>query len=90
MLDLQYSSDFKKDIKRVAFQGLDLTKLFLPIAILLNEQPLPPQYKDHPLKGKLKGYRELHVAFDWLLVYKKTNGVLTLANIGTHAELFDE
>ena len=89
MLELQYSSDFKKDIKRAAFQGRDIVKLFAPVALLLNSQPLPPQYRDHPLKGRLKNYRELHIEADWLLIYEISNRMLTLIHAGTHAELFD-
>jgi hypothetical protein len=32
-----------------------------PLALLLNNQSLPPQYQDHPLKGEWGGYREFHI-----------------------------
>ena len=45
--------------------------------------------KDHPLKGNLKGVRELHIQPDWLLMYirNKRELVLTLTRTGTHADL---
>ena len=52
------------------------------------------EYRDHPLKGDYKGYRECHVGgeFDWLLIYKIDKGLLTLllSRTGTHQDLFDE
>lgn len=88
MLAIEYSSDFKKDLKRSTFQGRDVAKLFVPIAMLANHTALPPQYRDHPLKGQWKGYRELHIEADWLLIYSIANGTLFLGRTGTHAELF--
>ncbi len=35
-----------------------------------NEQKLIQDYKDHELIGNLQGYRECHIAFDTLLVYR--------------------
>ena len=62
----------------------------MPLLILLNEQPLPPRYKDHPLKGQWKDYREFHIESDWLLICKITDDALILARTGTHSDLFDK
>jgi mRNA interferase YafQ len=29
---------------------------------------LPPRYKDHPLRGDWKHYRDGHIEPDWLLI----------------------
>ena len=34
-----------------------------------NQQPLPPEKRDHALTGDYSGYRECHVHPDFLLVY---------------------
>jgi mRNA interferase YafQ len=34
---------------------------------------LPKRYKDHPLKGNWKGYRDAHIEPDWLLIYRIAN-----------------
>ncbi|MBQ7080578.1 MAG: type II toxin-antitoxin system mRNA interferase toxin, RelE/StbE family [Fibrobacter sp.] len=36
------------------------------------------------------GTRELHIRPDWLLCYRKNNGILTLTLVGTgtHSDLF--
>jgi mRNA interferase YafQ len=48
-----------------------------------------PNLRDHPLFGNLKGYRELHLEPDWLLIYRKTDTELQLARLGSHSELFE-
>ena len=60
------------------------------VDLLVEGKPLPPKYKDHPLKGNFIGFRECHVEPDWLLIYKIQNDVLilTLVTTGTHSELF--
>ena len=53
---------------------------------------MPHQYKDHPLKGEMSGFRECHIEPNWLLVYQILNDELILlaAGTGAHADLFDE
>jgi mRNA interferase YafQ len=70
-----------------------MAKLDNTIAILMSGNPLPPKYRDHPLKGNFKGQRECHVDGlpDWLLTYKKDEGrlILLLTGTGTHSDLFE-
>jgi mRNA interferase YafQ len=69
-------------------RGGNMGLLVLPVTLLLNCQPLPRQYKDHPLKGKWKGHREFHVEPDWLVIYREDNQFLVLVRTGTHDDLF--
>ncbi|MCF6807283.1 type II toxin-antitoxin system YafQ family toxin [Thiotrichales bacterium 19S9-12] len=58
------------------------------LTLLLNEKTIPERYKDHELKGNLKGIRELHLKPDDLLLYIKVDGEsITLIDIGSHANL---
>jgi len=83
------TSAYKKDLRAAEAKGWDIDNdLLPPLAILLNRQPLPPQYKDHPIKGKWSGYREFHAKPDWIVIYKVTGDFLVLARTGTHSELF--
>ncbi|MBR5909213.1 MAG: type II toxin-antitoxin system YafQ family toxin [Schwartzia sp.] len=52
--------------------------------------PLPEKYHDHKLAGNYKGYRECHIAPDWLLIYKTDRAklILVLTRTGNHSELF--
>lgn len=53
MLQPVFTTSFQKDVKRVEKRGYDMEKLKEVIKlILLNQRPLPPKYKDHPLRGK--------------------------------------
>jgi len=85
------TSQFKKDYKAALRRNWDVQLLENVIAMLASGQTLPLRYRDHPLKGNYKGYRECHVQPDWLLVYclKKDTLVLILAQTGKHNELFE-
>ena len=54
----------------------------------MKEEPLPPEAKDHPLKGKFSDYREFHISGDLLLVYRVKDDTLQLIRIGSHSEIF--
>lgn len=56
--------------------------------LINNTLPLPAVYKDHPLQGSWKGYRDAHVEPDWILIYKLTDKLLRFERTGTHAALF--
>jgi mRNA interferase YafQ len=60
------------------------------LLLLLDRAPLPEAYGDHPLKGEWRGFRDLHVEPDWLLLYRIHGDELQLARTGTHADLFVE
>ena len=88
--DLQFTSQFKKDLKLAKKQNKDLGKLFEVIDILANGETLDAKYKDHSLTGNYRGTRECHVEPDWLLIYEIRGDVLVLMlfRLGSHSELF--
>ncbi len=90
VLDTRYSTQFRRDMKRAAKRGKNLSKLQAISDLLAADEPLAPKHRDHALVGKYAGYRECHIEPDWLLVYKKfpEKGELLLAATGTHADLF--
>jgi mRNA interferase YafQ len=67
-----------------------MSKLRALILLLLAGAPLPERYRDHPLRGNWKGYRDVHVEPDWLLIYRVADNELHLVRTGSHADLFDE
>jgi mRNA interferase YafQ len=89
MLSISRSAAFKKDFKRLQKRGVDMRQLHQVIAMLASGQMLDQRYKDHALKGAYGGFRECHVAPDWLLVYLITESELGLARTGSHADLFE-
>ncbi len=90
MLTPVSSSRFKKDVKRADKRKKDMGKLKTVLLLLISGAPLPAEYADHPLKGDWKGFRDLHIEPDWLLLYRIEGDELQLARTGTHADLFDE
>lgn len=88
--ELQFTSQFKKDLKLAKKQNKDLGKLFEVIDILANGETLDAKYKDHSLTGNYRETRECHIETDWLLIYEIRGDVLVLMHyrLGSHSELF--
>ena len=92
--DVNQTNDFLADWEKLSRSGKhDMTRIKEAMTILaLNDGPMPPEWKDHPLEGKFNGYRECHVKGDLLLVYKIRPSskveILVFSRICTHSELF--
>jgi mRNA interferase YafQ len=83
MLALKFTSRMKKDMKLLEKQRKDLSKLKKVFDLLIEQIPLPPEYLDHQLQGRLSAYRECHIEGDWLLVYKISEKELVLYAVAT-------
>ena len=89
MIEIAYSSQFKKDFKKVRNLPLpDLKVIFDVISRLEQELPLDSKYKDHELTGNWNNFRECHIKPNLLLIYMANDIELLLARIGSHSELF--
>lgn len=90
MLAIFYSSQFKKDYKRIKKQGRDIAKLAQVLEMLAQETPLPARMRDHLLTGTYHEHRECHIEPDWLLIYHIDHEklILTATRTGSHSELF--
>jgi len=82
------SKNFEKDLQRCKIRGYDLNLLQNVIALLQTGKQLDRKYRSHPLKGNWVGFRECHIAPDWLLIYRIEDDTLFLVVTGTHADLF--
>ena len=89
--ELILTGKFKKSLKLARKRGLDIALLENVVTMLQNNIALEEKYRDHKLKGKYQGFRECHIQPDWLLIYLKEDGILTLTLVdtGTHADLFN-
>ena len=67
-----------------------MKKLDDVLQTLCAEEPLSEKHRDHALVGDYIGFRECHVAPDWLLVYAIDKGklILTASRTGSHPDLF--
>jgi len=90
MLNPAFTDIFKKDRKRVQKRGWNMNELVVVMSMLINEQPLLPRHKNHPLRGKYRGKWECHVQSDWLLIYRvdRVNSKVIFYNTGAHSDLF--
>ena len=89
MLKLEYSTQFKKDFKKIAKLPIpDVVEVGHVIKQLQIGKTLAEKYVDHPLSGDWLHYRDCHVKPDLVLIYKVDASSLKLARIGTHSELF--
>ena len=93
MRTIERSSAFKRDYKRAKASprhARDVESLVSAVvALLLSDQVLPENRRDHRLGGDWAGYRECHIKPDLLLIYRKPDAdTLRLARLGSHYELF--
>ncbi len=84
----RYRGAYKKDLKRIVRRGYDLALLAAVLNALREGEALPTARRDHRLEGEWKGWRECHLAPDWLLIYQADDDEVRLARTGTHADLF--
>ena len=88
-LALLTTTAFEKDLRRVRKQGKNVDKLEDIVNLLQKTaafaSSLPATYVARQLAGTLG----LHIAPDWLLLYRVTNAELILVRTGSRAELFE-
>ena len=82
-----YSGQFKRDVKQAEKRGKNMDKLKALLTLLIEGQPLPANYLDHPLKGEWRGFRDAHIEPDWLLIYKNSDDVNRLERTARHVDL---
>ena len=81
---------FKKDVKLAGKRGKNLDRLKAVIDLLIDGEPLPSRYKDHPLHGDFVGSRDCHLEPDWVLIYTlmENDSHVRFERTGTHSDLF--
>ena len=89
---IDFTSNFKKQLKKIIKQNKDINELLMVITKLANLESLDPKYRNHNLINDktYKDCSECHIKPDWLLIYKYVDDklVLVLFAIGSHSELF--
>lgn len=89
MRKIDLHSKFKRDYKREKKSDNALDGVLNPVLrMLVSDAVLTARYRDHALGGEWKGCRDCHIKPDLVLIYRKTPGVLSLARLGSHSELF--
>jgi mRNA interferase YafQ len=93
MRKIERTSAFKRDYRKAKssprYQRLD-ERLTPVLQLLADDQPLPPQLRDHALAGNWSGYRDCHLWPDLLLIYSKPSpDRLILVRLASHSEMFE-
>ncbi len=88
MLDLSVHKIFTKDLNKAQLNPTNSAKLFSYISLLLNNEELPQEARDHFLSGEWKDTKEFHISGDLLVIYMIDDNTLQLLRIGTHSQLF--
>lgn len=88
MLEVDWTTSFKRDLKKYKHSKDALLELNEIINKLANLEPLPAHNRDHNLRGEWIDHRECHVKNDVLLIYRTDETNLILVRFGSHSELF--
>jgi mRNA interferase YafQ len=90
MLQVEYTTKFKRDLKLAKRRKKKLLLLHEIMKLIAQEKNLPLKFKDHQLSNNWLGHRELHIQPDWLLIYKvlPKEKIVIFVRTGAHADLF--
>lgn len=88
-MQLFRTKTFLKEYAKLKMSDTHYAKYLKYVAMLLQEQPLPKEAKDHPLIGEYENFREFHISGDLLIIYCIEDDILKLTRIGSHSQLFD-
>jgi mRNA interferase YafQ len=86
--DIQQTTRFKKDYRRLKSQHADLELLKNVITKLQRGEELESRYRNHQLGGKWKDSFDCHIQPDWVLIYRLTDDTVILQATGSHSDLF--
>lgn len=89
MFEIEYSNQFKSDLKKCFKRGLDIDSLRLLIENHLEQTgTVPEKHRPHILSGKYEGVWECHIESDWLLLWRKYDNTIQIYRTGTHSDFF--
>ncbi len=85
MRKIERTNQFKRDFKKHGDIEVSLIEVLYK---LVNDDPLPEKYQDHPLTGEWNDHRDCHIKPDFVLIYRLIDdNTLQLVRIGSHSEL---
>jgi len=82
------AKSFRKDYQKLKISDKQYEKYIKYLSLLLGEQSLPAEARDHNLLGNYLGFREFHIGGDVLVIYCIEDEILRLTRIGTHSQLY--
>ena len=95
MLEVEFTPQFQRDVKKLSKKHIDLTPLKLLVDLVSENtaeslKELRFKHNMHTLKGEWAGSHECHVANagNWLVIWRQGAGLAVFQRTGTHDELF--
>ncbi|MEM6514563.1 MAG: type II toxin-antitoxin system YafQ family toxin [Bacteroidota bacterium] len=92
MYQLEFTTKFKKDLKKIKKQGSDfsLVALVLKLLNVHGVAGINLTMKPHKLKGEFKDHWECHIKPDLLIIWFQIESPKTirLIRLGSHSDLF--
>jgi len=86
MISVNFHRRFEKKLRRLNAKQQE--RFFERLRLFQND-PYHDILDNHPLKGKLKGYRSIDVAGDLRAIYKEDSPWLAIfVDVGTHSQLY--
>ena len=91
MRRIERTGQFRRDYRRVrkGRHRATLDSVFVEVLeSLINDRPLDPRHRNHPLAGEWNDHWDCHIRPDLILIYRKSEqDVLQLVRLGSHSEL---
>ena len=89
MINILFSSGFKRSLKRKLKSNQKLEVLFFEKLELFSSDPFYPQLKTHKLTGDLSNYWSFSVQQDLRVIfYFEDDHHIVLTDIGSHDEVY--
>jgi len=85
---LAQTKSFQRDSAKLQLSDKHFTRFVEYLYLLAQGHALPPEAKDHALKGDWADFRECHISGDILLIYQIEADTVKLVRIGSHSQLF--
>jgi len=63
-----------------------MDKIYEIMTLLIWEEPLPENCREHRLHGDLEGFWDCHIEGDWILIYQLEGNKISFAYSGTHSD----
>lgn len=84
-MEIEFSADFRKRYKKMREK---IQKAFHHRLGIFIQNPSEPIIRDHPLTGKLEGYRAFSITGDIRAVYYIQDDTAYFVDIGTHNQVY--
>ncbi len=88
--EIEFSNQFKKDVKLCKKRNFEISLLESVLITLREKGELTTKFKPHKLSGNYSNFWECHLKPDWLLIWLQNDEdkIIYLDRTGTHSDLF--